>query len=240
MNTIFRFYAITFYVLIASNIFAQQPNNDNLLYHNSLSSTDSLEGWKMEGAGKIECKDGWMTIFSENEKGHHVFWCPVNFPENFIAEWEVKNLNTKAGLCIVFFAAKGLNGEDIFDSKLPKRNGTFKQYTNGAMNCYHVSYYANAKGEKGRETANLRKNRGFKKVQAGEPGIPLNSTNIHKIQLIKNKGHITMFIDNRKIIDWTDDGKKYGPILTDGKIGFRQMKWTRFAYRNFNVWSITP
>ena len=47
-----------------------------------------------------------------------------------------------------------------------------------------------------------------------------------------------MYVDERKIIDWQDDGKKYGPVLQSGKIGFRQMKWTRFAYRNFNVWGL--
>lgn len=37
-----------------------------------------------------------------------------------------------------------------------------------------------------------------------------------------------MFIDGRKIIDWQDDGQKYGPVLRDGKMGFRQMQWTDF------------
>jgi hypothetical protein len=26
--------------------------------------------------------------------------------------------------------------------------------------------------------------------------------------------------------------------LGEGKIGFRQMEWTHFAYRNFKVWEI--
>ena len=56
------------------------------------------------------------------------------------------------------------------------------------------------------------------------------------MKLIKQEGKILMYIDDRKIIDWTDDGIKYGKILEDGKIGFRQMQWTHFAYRNFKVW----
>jgi len=167
-----------------------------------------------------------------------VFWCSNDFPENFIAEWDVQNREPDAGLCIVFFAAKGINGGGIFDSTLPKRDGTFSGYTKGAINNYHISYYANGKDDPGRETANLRKNKGFHKVQVGESGIPLHSTAIHKVQLIKLEGSIRMFIDNRKIIDWTDDGKTYGKVLGSGKIGFRQMKWTHFAYRNFNVWAV--
>ncbi len=211
-----------------------------LVYVNPLSSKEDTTGWRMEGAGQVEFSKGWMKMFSPNEKGHHVFWCPHEFPEIFIAEWEVQNLHTEAGLCIVFLAAKGLNAEDIFDSLLPKRNGTFKEYTNGAINNYHISYYANSKDHPGRETTHLRKNKGFHLVQEKEPGIPLRSQAIYKIQLVKFEGRIQLFIDGRKAIDWVDDGQKFGKILQGGKIGFRQMKWTQFAYRNFNVWECIP
>ena len=216
---------------------AQEYQKGDLLYSNTFSKEEELSGWVMEGAGKIEFKDGWMQMSSPSEEGHHVFRCPQDFPESFIAEWEVQNIETDAGLCIVFFAAKGLKGEDIFDPSLPKRDGAFTGYTKGAINNYHISYYANPKNEPEREIANLRKNKGFHKVQAGKPGIPVNSTAIHQVRLIKHEGRIILYIDARKIIDWTDDGEKFGNILGAGKIGFRQMKWTHFAYRNFNVWN---
>jgi hypothetical protein len=222
------------------NVWAQPFKKGELLYSNTLTVKEDTAGWRMEGAGQIELANGWMKMFSAKEKGHHVFWCPKDFPENFIAEWEVQNLHTEAGLCIVFFAAKGLNGEDIFDSALPTRNGTFKEYTNGAINNYHISYYANSRDEPGRETAHLRKNKGFRLVQENEPGIPIHSKAVHKIQLVKFEGRILLYIDARKVIDWVDDGKQFGKILEGGKIGFRQMKWTQFAYRNFNVWNCKP
>jgi hypothetical protein len=203
-----------------------------LIYSNALSDKDSLKGWTMEGPGETTFKDGWMQMFSPAEKGHHVLWCPLEFPSNFVAEWEVQNLHPEEGLCIVFFASKGIKGEDIFSPTLPKRDGKFKDYINGAISNYHISYYANGKNERGRETANLRKNPGFHKVQKGEAGIPIDSRDIHKIQLSKQNGHILMYIDARKIIDWQDDGSALG----EGKIGFRQMKWTRFAYRGFKLW----
>ena len=136
----------------------------------------------------------------------------------------------------MFFAAKGLKGEDIFDASLPLRDGTFKAYANGAINNYHISYYANGKNEPERETANLRKNKGFQKVQSLQPGIPIHSKAIHKMQLVKCEGRILLYIDARKVIDWLDDGQTTGKILQGGKIGFRQMKWTQFRYRNFKVW----
>ena len=212
-----------------------------LLYSNQLANQSEVKDWVMEGPAKVEFKNDWMHMYSPNEEGHHVYWCPADFPASFIAEWEVQNIETDAGLCIAFFAAKGLKGESIFDSYLPKRTtGVFTDYTKGAMNCYHISYYANGKDHPGREFANLRKNKGFNLVQTGEMAIPIDSKAIHKVRLVKNEGEISMFIDDRKIIDWKDDGVKFGKVLEGGKIGFRQMQWTHFAYRNFKVWEGVP
>jgi len=224
-------------VALTSTNYAQEFSKGKLLYSNALSNTELVKDWILEGPAKVEFKDNWMHMYSPNEEGHHVFWCPIDFPENFIAEWEAQNQEIDAGLCIVFFCAKGLKGESIFDTSMPKRTlGTFTDYTKGAMNDYHISYYANGRDNPNRETANLRKNKGFNLVQTGEIGIPVQSTAIHKMKLVKKEGKILLFIDDRKVIDWTDDGIKYGKILEDGKIGFRQMQWTHFAYRNFKVW----
>ena len=230
MKIFARVSLILFFILATYIAMAQ---HGALLYSNPMSTLDDTKDWIMEGRGKTECKDSWTQIYSPGEKGHHVLWCPVEFPASFIAEWEVQNLHPKAGLCIVFFAAKGIDGENIFAPSLPKRDGRFKGYINGAIHNYHISYYANGKNQPGRETANLRKNPGFHKVQKGEVGIATNSLEIHTIQLVKQEGHIQLFIDKRKVIDWQDHGEAW----TGGKMGFRQMKWTRFAYRNFNVWS---
>ena len=209
-----------------------------LLFESTLETPESVKGWKMEGPGTVDFRNGWMHMFSPEKEMHYVYWCPETFQSSFIAEWETQNIETDAGLCIVFFAAKGENGEDIFDPTLPKRNGTFKQYTGGKVLSYHISYYANSAHNPDRGHSNLRKNNKFILVQKGEEGIPTKSKKIHKIQLMKDGPHILMFIDGRMIIDWTDDGETHGPIYTDGKIGFRQMKWTHFRYRNFKVWSL--
>jgi len=228
---------LIFLSAIATSSFAQNLKGD-LIYSNTLSSENELKGWTMEGSGQTEYKDGWLCMFSPEEKSHHVYWCPEEFPESFIAEWEVRNLHPEAGLCIVFFSAEGLNGEDILSARLKQRNGNFKHYTKGDINNYHISYYANTPTQKGRPFAHLRKNIGFHKVQTGEAGIPHNSEGIHTVRLVKDSGHIQLFIDDRPVIDWQDDGKKFGTVLGTGKIGFRQMKWTRFEYRNFNLYQL--
>ncbi len=228
-------------LLLTTSIFGQEYAKGKLIYSNNLSSEKKVKDWKLEGKANVEFKGGWMHLYSPNEENHHVYWCPHDFPANFIAEWDAQNFKVDAGLCIIFFCAKGLHGEDIFDSSLPKRTtGEFKDYTRGAMNCYHISYYANGRDQPGRLIANLRKNAGFHLIESSEPGIPLNYTGVNHLKLVKNEGQILMYVNGRKIIDWKDDGNKLGPILGAGKIGFRQMQWTHFAYCNFKVWEIVP
>ncbi len=206
------------------------------LYSVSLNDSSDISDWVMEGQPIITefSGDGWMELYSPNEESHNVFWCPEEFPDRFYAEWQVKNVETDAGLLIVFFAAKGLNNASIFDSSLPERDGTYNQYTRGKINNYAISYYANANGD-GRENANLRKNKGFNLVQKGRQGIPIDSTATHNITLIKESNHVVMFIDGREVINWYDTGKIRGDPFQGGFIGFRQMKWTRFQYANFTV-----
>lgn len=209
-----------------------------LLYSNDFSSADKMKAWCMEGPGKTEFVDGWMHMYSPEQQWHHVYWCPVDFPDSFIAEWEMQNQYPEAGLCIVFFATTGLHGEDIFNPSLPPRDGTFSQYTKEKIRGYHISYYANNPKNTEREAAHLRKNNMFEIVQQGPEGIVKNSTEIHHIRLIKNHEHIVMYVDDRKIIDWSDDGVSLGPVYGSGKIGFRQMQWSHFRYRDFKVWQL--
>ncbi|MGO2372357.1 MAG: DUF1961 family protein [Pseudoalteromonas prydzensis] len=213
------------------------------LYQSELSTPESVSNWRMEGPGEVTFNNGWLQMHSPNEEMHHVFWSPMDFPDSFIAEWEVQNLKFDAGLVIVFFAAQSVNGEDIFSKNVAKRDGTFEQYTLGDINSYHISYYTNAAHNPDRGHANLRKNNTFTLLQQGQEGIPTLSRTPHKIRLVKNKNHISMFIDERKVIDYKDnieviDGVNIGKPLGSGKIGFRQMKWTKFQYRNFKVWQL--
>lgn len=209
-----------------------------LIYENSLATGQLVRDWVMEGPGVTEFKDGWMELYAPGEEWHHVYWCPRDFPSRFVAEWELQNMHPQAGLVIVFFATKGTSGEDIFDPSLPERDGTFKHYTKDKLNGYHISYYANNPKNPDREFAHLRKNNMFALVQTGAEGIPRHSTSVHHVTLVKDDGHIVFYVDDRKIIDWQDDGKTLGPVYGSGKIGFRQMQWSHFRYRNFKVWSI--
>lgn len=206
-----------------------------LLYTTTFDSPEAVDGWVMEGPGVVEHRDGGLEMFSPDERYHHVYWAPPILPSSFVAEWTVRNLEVDAGLCIVFFAATGRHGEDIFDPALRSRNGTFTQYTNGDIANYHISYYADGKSDPQRETANLRRNPGFHHVQAGGPGVPLFDTEPHRVRLVKLEAHIAMYVDDRLIVNWVDDGG-HGAPLEGGRLGLRQMQWTRFHYSDLSIW----
>lgn len=208
-----------------------------VIYDNPLASSKDTAGWVLEGPGDITLRDGWMTMKSkrpDGPEGHVVYWCPKKFPDRIVAEWEFEFLEEK-GLCIAFFAARGRGNKDLFDTSLSKRSGVFGHYINGDIDCYHISYFANSPSEP-RGVANLRKNHGFFLISNGPVGVPVSRPGeVHRAVLIKDGAHIRMAVDGRIIIDHIDDGRRAGPVYTDGYIGFRQMQWTHARYRNFRV-----
>ena len=136
-------------------------NKINLFYENKFSNSSDIKDWLLEGEAEVLIKDSWLEMYSPDQKAHHVFWCPKELPSNFMAEWELQNLNPDAGLCIVFFAAKGVNGKDVMHPSLKKRTGVFREYTQSDLNHYHISYYANNPKKPNRPFAHIRKNKGY-------------------------------------------------------------------------------
>ena len=86
--------------------------------------------WVMEGKGIAECGNGYLSMRSEiftvprDKDGHFNFWLKRDFPANVRFEWEFRFPEEgPQGLAIIFWNAKGCNGEDIFDPSLPERLG---------------------------------------------------------------------------------------------------------------------
>jgi len=210
-----------------------------ILYENPLAGPDDVADWVMEGPGLVSFQDGWMTMKSlyaddPDRPGHFVFWPPRDFPRNFLAEWEIQPLS-EYGLCIVFIAAQGRSGQDLFAPALAPRDGAFQHYVQGDVNCYHMSYYANTPFNPGRITCNMRKNSGFHLVDNGPPGIPPGSGDVHAVSVLRQGARVELAVDGRRIVRFVDDGVRYGPPLGGGKIGLRQMQWMEARYRNFRV-----
>ncbi|KAB8139311.1 DUF1961 family protein [Gracilibacillus oryzae] len=213
------------------------------IYENSLTDLQSIKGWIKEG--ELVTKTWQNKLLLENkldpeeygDNAHWVLWCPEEFPDRIIVEWDFYPLE-EPGLCMLFFAAKGRNGEDIFDPSLPQRTGYYPHYHSGSINALHLSYFRHKHPEeRAFRTCNLRKSHGFHLVtQAADPLPPAeDAISPYHMKLVKYDQHIQFYINDLAILEWEDDGKEYGPVLQGGKIGFRQMAPMVAAYANLSV-----
>ena len=198
-----------------------------------------------EGTPKIYFKNNKMYMTnaidaSIKEKSNFVFWCPVDFPNNIIIEWEFRPI-TEPGLAIMFFGAKGIHGEDIFDVTLNPRDGQYEQYHSGDINAFHVSYFRR-KWDKERQfhTCNLRKSKGFHLVAQGADPIPdaYECQYSYKIKISKIDNNIDFYINDLHIFNFYDNESIYGNHIGGGKIGFRQMAPLEAEYSNLKVYEV--
>lgn len=224
-------------VAIAGNAAPQHPlvgkplkpanvDYDNPVYETSFEDEAVLRDWRLEGGKRMSVADGNLVLQSQptsDDRNHLVCWLTKEVPADFLLEFTVRPQDRKQGLNIVFFNARGLNGESIFDSSLQKRNGLFKQYHSGDLNNYHVSYWA---GD--RSFSNLRKNRGFHLVASGEDYIAAGNANTFQtVQIYKRSEKIRVMVDGLVALAFDDDGETFGPVHKhSGWIGLRQMGHT--------------
>ncbi|MBT2755549.1 DUF1961 family protein [Mesobacillus foraminis] len=215
----------------------------NSLYSNSFSFTADIADWKLEGKARTSFEENRLILENElspslhGDNAHWVLWCPVEFPDKVMIEWEFYPIR-EPGLCMIFFSAKGRNGEDLFSSSLSERNGRYPQYHSGDINALHLSYFRHKHAdERAFRTCNLRKSHGFHLAAMGADPLPPAEDAIspYHMRLVKYEGIVQFSINDLPVLEWVDDGKSYGEILSGGKIGFRQMAPMKAAYSNFRV-----
>lgn len=142
---------------------------------------------------------------------------------------------------MLFLSAAGRVGEDLFAEQLPARSGDYQQYHSGAINALHVSYFRRRyPEERAFHTCNLRKSYGAHLVCQGADPIPgvADADSPYRLQVTKLGGEVALTINELPIFRWVDDGVTYGPLLSGGKIGFRQMAPLVGEYANFNVYEL--
>ncbi len=222
------------YLLIQFGHNDQKPRGTN---RNPLRSKSDVKDWRMEGGGQISFDDHSLHLSHVQDEAHFVFWCPETFPDGIIVTWDFSPIE-QPGLCMLFFAAAGISGEDLFDPSLRKRTGTYPEYHSGDINALHLSYFRRKyPEERAFRTCNLRKSRGFHLAAMGADPLPSpdDADSPYRMKLIKDKGYVHFSINGLPILEWMDDGSTYGPVLTKGNIGFRQMAPMKAAYRDFAV-----
>ena len=218
-----------------------------ILYQNPLSGETDMAGWRMEGDGMVTFPLGRMRqegtrSSEEGQRANIVHWCPEEFPDGVSISWNFYPIR-EPGLCILFFAARGRKGEDLFSPDLAHRNGPYDQYHHGDIDALHVSYFRRKHDtERAFTTCNLRKSYGFHLVCQGADPIPSvpDATGPYRVQIVKDGPTVLFGIgmkgeDMLTLFHWEDDGVSYGPVLGGGRIGFRQMTPMIAEYANLEV-----
>lgn len=216
-----------------------------LIYDNPLACPDDIRDFILEGQAQITFPSGRMrmeSVLSEGlgQKANYVLWCPEQFPPDIRIEWDFRPL-TGRGLCILFFAAKGRNGEDLFDPRLQKRTGEYPQYHHGDINAFHVSYFRRKEeDERVFHTCNLRKSYGFHLVAQGADPIPdiEDCKKDYRIAVEKSGSRVLFSIDGLTLFEYEDDGLAFGPLLQGGRLGFRQLAPLKAEYGNLKVYEV--
>lgn len=215
-----------------------------LIYENALSCEEDLKDFILEGQAVMSFPQGRLRLenklaASEQQKANYVLWCKEEFPSDIRIEWDFWPVK-QPGLCIMFFAAKGRNGEDLFDPALQKRTGEYPLYHHGDINAFHISYFRRKEAdEKAFHTCNLRKSYGFHMAAQGGDPIPDIPDAVGPYHLtVEKKGDVVKFIINDlEVLTYIDDGVTYGPRLSGGKIGFRQLAPFIGEYKDLKVYT---
>lgn len=216
-----------------------------LIYENPLASENDIRDFVLEGSAVTSFPQGRLRLenalsASEGQKANYVLWCEKDFPADVYIEWNFWPVK-EPGLAILFFAAKGKNGEDLFDPSLAVRTGEYPLYHHGDINAFHVSYFRRKEeDERAFHTCNLRKSYGFHLVAQGGDPIPdvADAKGPYKAAVLKYKNEVRFFVNDLETFCFVDDGKTYGPLLKDGKIGFRQLAPMIGEYADLKVYAL--
>lgn len=216
-----------------------------LIYDNPLACEEDLKDFILEGSAAVSFPQGRLRLenkldASEQQKANYVLWCTKEFPSDICIEWDFWPIK-QPGLCIMFFAAKGRGGEDLFDPSLQKRTGEYPLYHHGDINAFHISYFRRKEeDEKAFHTCNLRKSYGFHMAAQGGDPIPdvSDAKPPYHLTVEKKDDTVRFLINELEVLRYIDDGVTYGPRLAGGKIGFRQLAPFIGEYKNLKVFSL--
>ncbi|WP_150267038.1 DUF1961 family protein [Paenibacillus tepidiphilus] len=215
------------------------------IYRNPLQAPGDVSGFVLEGDGAATFPQGRLRLEStrspeEGQKANIVFWCPEAFPADHAVSWSFRPLR-EPGLAILFFAAAGSGGRDLFDPSLPRRTGEYDQYHHGEMDALHISYFRRMWAEeRSFHTCNLRKSYGFHLVAQGADPLPgvMDMTEPYRMLLVKQGTDVAFAVNGLPVLRWEDDGVTYGPLLAGGRIGFRQMAPLIAEYSDLTVYAL--
>ena len=216
----------------------------SLLYENALSSPADLQSFVLEGRASLTFPNGHLCLENAEsaalgQKANYVLWCPQVFPSDFLLQLSFRPLR-EPGLAMLFFAAAGHQGLDLFDPRLSPRTGEYIQYHHGDLDAFHLSFFRRKEpDERAFHTVNLRKSYGFHLVAQGADPIPSveDAKEFYTLHLLKEGPFVRFAINHLEVLRFEDDGQTYGPRLGAGRVGLRQLAPMIGEYADLKVYS---
>lgn len=211
-----------------------------MLYSNALTGPEDVADWVAEGPLSVGGHGGALELSGSlddaefGDHAHWTFWCPVEFPDGVRISWEFLPLE-EPGLAMLFFAARGHGGRDLFSPGLAPRTGYYPQYHSGDIDALHISYFRHKyASERAFRTCNLRKSAGFELVAQGADPLPPagDAVDFYRLEVEKDGPRVAFSINGLPLLEWQDPS---GKVLGAGYLGFRHMAPLRAAYRNLVV-----
>ena len=101
-----------------------------------------------------------------------------------------------------------------------KRTGAYNEYIRGSLSNYSLSlhrYWSDGRNNPG---SNLRRNTGFHLLNQALPDPCLEAQRTYHLEFVKKGARLTLKVDGTVVHDTVDTGE-HGPVLGEGKIGFR-------------------
>lgn len=221
-----------------------RANDDDLIYRNPLAGPEDVKDFKLEGEARIDFDLGRMRLRNalspeQGQASNFVYWCPEVFPDSVEISWKFWPME-EPGLCILFFAARGLlaGGGDahVLDSRLKKRVGIYDQYTQSDVSALQIAYFRRRwPEERAFHLSNLRRAPGFELLAQGPDPLPdvKDATPPYRIRLQKRPRSVTFLINDLPVVSWT--AKSREDVPGSGSIGFRQMAPLIAAYSDLEV-----
>lgn len=211
-----------------------------LVYANPLKSAADVANFKMEGDASVDFPNGRMRLSAlrdaaEGQASNFVFWCAEVFPDNVEISWNFYPI-AEPGLCILFFAAGGVNGEHILSPALKPRAGIYDQYTQSDVRALQIAYFRRRwPEERAFHLSNLRSAPGFELLAQGPDPLPdvEDATPPYRIKLRKLGNEVNFLINDLPVVNWVGDPARRWP--TEGSIGFRQMAPLVAEYSDLEV-----
>ena len=225
------------------SVYAAQKGD--LIYENPLASPDDLQDFILEGKAITSFPDGRLRLenaesASAGQKANYVLWCREAFPSDLLLQIDFRPVR-EPGLAMLFFAASGRDGQDLFDPSLSPRTGEYPQYHHGDINAFHLSFFRRKEpDERSFHTCNLRKSYGFYLVAQGADPIPdaADAAEAYTLSLLKAGPEVRFAVNDLEVLRFADDGASWGPLLAGGRIGLRQLAPMIGEYAHLRIFSV--